>query len=117
MYNKVYLKKALDIEIEWAKRYNLPLSVLFLDLNEFKKVNDRMGHATGDLLLRTMASTVQGAVRRIDIMARYGGDEFILVLPHCDRCCAEKLFSRALSEARKTAAWAGSWGSPSLFSG
>ncbi len=65
-----------------AKRYGMHGSVLFLDLDDFKRVNDRLGHETGDKLLTEVAAVLRGRLRDTDVLARLGGDEFAIVLPH-----------------------------------
>jgi diguanylate cyclase (GGDEF)-like protein len=68
-------------EISRAKRYHRPFSVAYLDLDDFKVVNDRFGHGRGDWLLRRVAETIRAQLRRTDLLARLGGDEFALLLP------------------------------------
>ena len=71
----------LYVEVERAKRHNRPLSLLMLDIDKFKDVNDKLGHPAGDKVLRTLAQVLTKSVRNIDILARYGGDEFAVILP------------------------------------
>lgn len=81
LYNRRELDQRLNEEIGRATRYGHDLQVMFIDLDEFKKVNDICGHAKGDDVLKEIASKLKQTVRRHDISARYGGDEFVLVLP------------------------------------
>jgi diguanylate cyclase (GGDEF)-like protein len=67
-------------QVEIAQRFNRPLSVLMLDIDHFKSVNDRFGHAAGDQALRVISAQLRGLVRDIDIVSRYGGEEFVIVL-------------------------------------
>jgi diguanylate cyclase (GGDEF)-like protein len=81
LYNRRALGQILDDEIERAVRYQRPLSVLMIDFDHFKKVNDRHGHRAGDGLLRDGALVILGQLRANDQATRYGGEEFCLVLP------------------------------------
>ncbi|MFA7403342.1 MAG: GGDEF domain-containing protein [Pelobacteraceae bacterium] len=68
-------------EIKRSQRYDLPLTVAYIDLDNFKKVNDQLGHQTGDELLLKVVSTIRSHSRSSDVLARFGGDEFVLLLP------------------------------------
>jgi diguanylate cyclase (GGDEF)-like protein len=84
-YNRRYLMEQLPREVERARRYDQPVSVLMCDIDYFKRVNDRHGHAAGDDVLVAFAQLLGGAVRRdIDCVARYGGEEFVILLPQTD---------------------------------
>jgi diguanylate cyclase (GGDEF)-like protein len=80
LYNARYLMAATEHEIVRAKRYGSELSVLFLDLDRFKLVNDRHGHLVGSRALRQLARVLTQCVRQVDTLARYGGDEFTVLL-------------------------------------
>jgi diguanylate cyclase (GGDEF)-like protein len=81
-------------EIDRAKRYNRPLSIAYIDLDNFKEVNDVYGHSAGDDLLRFVATTIKDNARASDIIARLGGDEFILLLPESDDAAAATFMKR-----------------------
>jgi diguanylate cyclase (GGDEF)-like protein len=81
LYNRRYLEETLERELNRAKRRNLPLGVIMLDIDHFKRFNDTFGHEGGDVLLRELGQFLQTSVRREDIACRYGGEEFTLVLP------------------------------------
>ncbi len=78
--NRQALLMALFTEVERAARYNRPLSVAFVDLDHFKAVNDTYGHAVGDVVLRAVAQAIKGHLRGTDLIGRYGGEEFMLLL-------------------------------------
>lgn len=80
-YNQRYLQPRVYEEIDRARRSGMPVSVLLMDLDHFKKVNDDYGHAVGDMALRLFADRVRTMVRRMDIFVRRGGEEFTLVMP------------------------------------
>lgn len=80
-YNRRYFHMRFGQEFERAARYKLPFSCLMLDLDDFKSVNDTEGHLAGDSVLREFSERVQGCIRRVDILARLGGEEFAVLLP------------------------------------
>jgi diguanylate cyclase (GGDEF)-like protein len=80
LFNKRYLMDRLDGEIKFARRHRVPLTVLLLDLDHFKAVNDQHGHLAGDAVLVNVAGIVQRAVRNEDVVARFGGEELAIVL-------------------------------------
>jgi diguanylate cyclase (GGDEF)-like protein len=80
-YNKRYLLEFLEREVARAQRHDRPLSLVLLDVDHFKRLNDRYGHLAGDNMLRRLAHVIQGRIRRDEIFARYGGEEFAIVLP------------------------------------
>lgn len=84
----------LDREIDLAKRLNLPLSLLVVDIDNFKAINDAYGHSSGDRALTLIAQTLINCLRRSDIAFRYGGEEFTVVLSHCDRNTALQVAER-----------------------
>jgi two-component system, cell cycle response regulator len=84
LYNGRYLRQYLTSEIRRARRYNSMVSVLFLDLDDFKNINDKYGHLVGSHLLMEVAAVILTSVRDTDVVARYGGDEFVVVLPESD---------------------------------
>lgn len=86
IYNKGYLQEALEAEFKRAKTLHNNLSVLFFDLDHFKKVNDTYGHDAGDYVLKEMCALIKTKyVRPKDVFARYGGEEFVLLLTNTDR--------------------------------
>lgn len=87
-------EQTLTRETIRARRYGLPLSLILMDVNNLKQVNDRYGHPAGDLLLREVARRIAGAVRETDFPARHGGDEFSVILPSTDRVAAHQVVER-----------------------
>ncbi|OPZ06786.1 MAG: Cyclic di-GMP phosphodiesterase response regulator RpfG [candidate division BRC1 bacterium ADurb.BinA292] len=80
LHNRYFMDKVLNLEIPRIRRYNHPLSVLMIDLLDFKRTNDTYGHQFGDYVLRETAQLIQANVRRPDIVIRYGGDEFVVLM-------------------------------------
>jgi diguanylate cyclase (GGDEF)-like protein len=92
--NRRTLDERLPQEMARAKRQKYPLAVAMIDLDHFKRFNDRRGHAAGDALLRNAAQAWLRQLRPSDLLARYGGEEFTLVLPGCDDVQAERMVER-----------------------
>jgi diguanylate cyclase (GGDEF)-like protein len=90
----------LEEEIDRARRYGTGLACLLIDLDDFKSINDRWGHGTGDSVLRQVAALLRTEFRAHDQVARYGGDEFVVVLPHAAGPKAEIAARRALRRLR-----------------
>ncbi len=80
--NRAYFDQVFEQQLSLALRYNTDLSLLFLDLDNFKDINDRYGHQTGDFVLQSIAAMIEKEKRDSDIAIRYGGEEFILLMPH-----------------------------------
>ncbi|MDX9714584.1 MAG: diguanylate cyclase [Dissulfurispiraceae bacterium] len=82
LYNRKFFMERFNEEIAWAVRYNEPFSLVIMDIDFFKKINDTYGHCSGDEVLKQAAKRISLAVRTEDIAARYGGEEFILLMPN-----------------------------------
>lgn len=100
--NRRYFEESLERELSRCKRYGRALSLVMIDIDHFKNINDSFGHLAGDYVLKQLASTLRTRIRREDIFARYGGEEFGLVIPEVEapgaQQMAEKL--RVLVEAQ-----------------
>ena len=84
VYNRRYLNETLTNESERSKRYSHKIAFLMIDINRFKEINDRYSHSTGDKVLQTVADLLQKNVRNADTVFRYGGDEFLIMMPETD---------------------------------
>lgn len=95
LFNRQYLKESLNQTIASAQRYNNDVSLLFIDIDDFKHINDTYGHKTGDEVIQMVAQTIMSTKRDSDIAARYGGEEFVLLMPHTENIkafiCAERI--------------------------
>ncbi len=94
LYNRRELEKRLQEEVQRARRYCRPLSVMMLDIDHFKNVNDRYGHQAGDEVLITVADLIQLNVRPVDVVCRYGGEELVVILPETDEAGARIVAER-----------------------
>jgi diguanylate cyclase (GGDEF)-like protein len=99
--NSRYFYKLAEVELERAKRYARPFSIAYMDLDNFKEVNDVYGHGAGDELLCFIAGTVRDNIRGSDIVARLGGDEFVLLLPETKDGDAGKVMEKLCSLIRE----------------
>jgi len=102
VFTRGFLRDLLDGEISRAERTNRPLALIMCDLNNFKQVNDRYGHLMGDYVLSQIATILKSCVRGSDYVIRYGGDEFLVLLPETDEKGGEIVRQRI---HRKVAEW------------
>jgi len=82
LYNHKNIMERLEDEVNESARYGHPLSVIMFDLDHFKDINDRFGHLVGDEILVRVSSAISSRIRKVDIAGRYGGEEFLVILPH-----------------------------------
>ncbi len=94
LYNRTYLNEVLNQHFSLAKRHRTELSILFLDLYDFKEINDTLGHNSGDIILKSVAQIIDTEMRNSDIKSRFGGDEFVVLMPNTDKINALLLADR-----------------------
>jgi len=102
LYNRRGFYGYLQQWVSYSTRYGHPVSVVLLDIDRFKTINDRFGHPAGDTVLQTVANALKSAVRGADIVGRYGGDEFAILAPETDRDDLALLMDRVLDAIRGT---------------
>jgi diguanylate cyclase (GGDEF)-like protein len=103
IWNKRYFRRHLPQEIERARMFNIPLTLLLFDIDDFKQINDSCGHILGDVVLSELCGVVRESLRPTDILARFGGDEFAIILPHTDAGGALAVAERVLRRVRALA--------------
>lgn len=94
LYNRRFFLRRWAWECDRAKRYQRPLACLMVDINDFKQVNDRLGHLAGDFVLKQVAQELRNLLRQSDIIARFGGDEFVVALPETTLAQAESVVEK-----------------------
>ncbi|NOQ13523.1 MAG: diguanylate cyclase [Methyloprofundus sp.] len=87
-YNRRYILEALEVEFMKSKRYSFSLSCILIDIDDFKRINDIYGHQVGDFTLKTVSEIIQDVIREVDVFGRYGGEEFLIILPNTQACDA-----------------------------
>lgn len=116
-YNRRYLMELAEQELRRAIRYELPLCLLMLDIDHFKTLNDARGHLVGDEALRCVARTILATVRECDLVGRYGGDEFLILMPETTASGAQELAERLRNTLTQTSRLTLSIGIASLAPG
>jgi two-component system, cell cycle response regulator len=95
VFNKRYFLESLERELSRSRRYRRDLSLIMFDIDHFKQINDTFGHLAGDAVLKQLCQVVHGKIRREDLLCRYGGEEFVILLPEIDhfntKLTAEKI--------------------------
>ena len=92
--NRIAMDQTLQREIEMARRHLLPLSLLMLDIDHFKRINDNHGHSAGDQVLKAVAAAIKGQLRNVDMVFRFGGEEFLILLSNTGREAAAMVGER-----------------------
>ena len=104
--NRIAMDQTLQREIDMARRHLNPLSLLMLDIDHFKRVNDTHGHAVGDKVLRAVAASIKGQLRNVDMVFRFGGEEFLILLSNTSREAAAIVGERLRQAAQTQEYWA-----------
>jgi len=94
LYNRRHFFYLADHEIEQVRRFNRPIALVLIDLDDFKHINDTFGHPTGDIVLSNIAGVFQRTTRAVDILCRYGGEEFAILMPETDSLGSEMIIQR-----------------------
>lgn len=102
VYNRRHFFELAEMEMSRSKRYSHPISIIMLDLDNFKQVNDTHGHVVGDQMLMAVANLCMGLIRENDFFARYGGEEFIVLLPEAGLASAREAAERLVATIEKT---------------
>lgn len=116
LYNARFFYSALDAEIARTKRYETPFSIVLFDIDNFKLINDTLGHQAGDEVLRSVADSMKDSSRKSDMVARYGGEEFIAILPSTRKLEAFNISNR-IKETVESGDFSGASGAKVTLSG
>jgi diguanylate cyclase (GGDEF)-like protein len=100
--NRRFFFEVADMEAKRARRHERLFSVAYMDIDDFKAINDRFGHTVGDNLLKSISKTIKANVRDIDVVARLGGDEFAVLMPETDRDSAYAVVERIQENLMRT---------------
>lgn len=100
LYNHRYLQDLLTHEVERSNRYRTPLTCLMVDIDDFKKINDQKGHPFGDTVLVNLGKVINQMIRRTDRVGRYGGEEFLIIMPQTDSDSALPIAERLVKAVR-----------------